>query len=485
MPSTESHTTANHHDAFAPDDLEAAGAGGPVEDPGYVTPTDPRTAAALEHWQDLKFGLIVHWGLYTHLGQAGSWSLCRENTGAFMEMNEDFTGTEAEWNTHYYQSRHTFSGQDYDPEEWASTARAAGMRYLVFTTKHHDGFAMYDTKYSALKSTAEDCALGRDVVRETFDAFRAQGLETGVYYSKPDWGHPSYWDKGREITDRWSNVSAETEPEHWRPFVEYTHRQVEELLTGYGEVNVLWLDGGWCRAPHEPIAMDALADRARELQPDILVVDRSVHGRNENYRTPEQELPDELLPYPWESCITFTRAWCSFAPEEPTKPVGDAIANLVTIIARGGNYLLGVGPDASGAMSSHIRRGLEAIGTWVSAHESAIYGTRALQAEPQLGGAVAARAEGDWFATRSEGALNLFYLPEDVRQLDHDHPQHLLPGGELRISSADLPAGDLTATVLDGGAGVPLTRDDEGVVLQLPAVPLRWAACVRIERARP
>ena len=113
------------------------------------------------------------------------------------------------------------------------------------------------------------------------------------------------------------------------------------------------------------------------------------------------------------------------------------------------------------------------------------YGTRALQAEPQLGGAVAARAEGDWFATRSEGALNLFYLPEDVRQLDHDHPQHLLPGGELRISSADLPAGDLTATVLDGGAGVPLTRDDEGVVLQLPAVPLRWAACVRIERARP
>src|SRR5699024_12183869 len=96
-----------------------------------------------------------------------------------------------------------------------------------------------------------------------------------------------------EITDRWANVDAGTEPEHWRPFVEYTHRQVEELLTGYGEVNVLWLDGGWCRAPREPIAMDALADRARELQPDILVVDRTVHGHNENYRTPEQELPDE------------------------------------------------------------------------------------------------------------------------------------------------------------------------------------------------
>src|SRR5699024_6313438 len=102
-------------------------------------------------------------------------------------------------------------------------------------------------------------------------------------------------------------------------------------------------------------------------------------------------------------------------------------SNLVTIIARGGNYLLGVGPDATGAMSSHIKRGLEAIGTWVSVHESAIYGTRALQAEPQLEGAA---AEGAWLATRSDGALNLFHLPEDIRQLDHDHPQRLLPGGE-------------------------------------------------------
>src|SRR5699024_9169422 len=146
------------------------------------------------------------------------------------------------------------------------------------------------------------------------------------------------------------------EPEHWRPFVEYTHRQVEELLTGYGEVNVLWLDGGWCCAPREPIAMDALADRARELQPDNLVVDHTVHRHTENYRTSEHELPDERLPYPRQSCITFSHSWCSFAPKEPTKPVGDALANPVTIIARGGNFLLGAGRDATGAMSSHIKR---------------------------------------------------------------------------------------------------------------------------------
>lgn len=464
-------------DDFAPDELEAAGAGGPVEDTGYVMPTDPRTISALEHWQDLKFGLIVHWGLYTHLNREGSWSLCRENVAPFMYMNEGFEGTEAEWNSHYYESRHTFSGHDYDPAEWATTAKAAGMKYLVFTTKHHDGFAMFDTAFSSLKSTSEDCALGRDVVRETFDAFRAEGLETGVYYSKPDWGHPSYWDKGKEIPDRWSNTDPAAEPEKWRPFVEYTHRQVEELLTNYGDVNVLWLDGGWCRAPREPIAMDRLADRARELQPDILVVDRTVHGRNENYRTPEQELPDELLPYPWESCITFTRAWCSTRPEEPTKPVGDAISNLVQIIARGGNYLLGVGPDATGAMSSHIKRGLEAIGTWVDVHADAVYGTRALETDPAV---ESTAGEGTWHATRKDGSLNLFWLPADARTLDHDDAERLLPAGTITVRSDVLPSGDLTATVLEGAVPVAATREGDAVRLELPAVPVRYAGCVQI-----
>src|SRR5699024_8049018 len=118
MPSPVSPAPSDQHREFTPDDLEAAGASGPVRDPGYVAPTDPRAVAALEHCHDLQFGLIVHCGLYTHLGHAGSWSLCRENTAAFMEMNEDFTSTEAEWNTYYYQSPHTFAGKYYDPEDW-------------------------------------------------------------------------------------------------------------------------------------------------------------------------------------------------------------------------------------------------------------------------------------------------------------------------------------------------------------------------------
>src|SRR5699024_12613224 len=109
---------ADHPGEATPDDLAAAGASGPVREPGYVAPTDPRAVAALEHWHDLKFGPIVHWGLYTHLGQAGPWSLCRENSGAFMEMNEDLTGTEAEWNTYYDQASNTRHGQDNETDEW-------------------------------------------------------------------------------------------------------------------------------------------------------------------------------------------------------------------------------------------------------------------------------------------------------------------------------------------------------------------------------
>ena len=188
------------HD-FTADDLEAAGALGGSPDPGYIRPEDPRTQAALEHWQDLKVGVIIHWGLYSAIGQGGSWSLHRERLGEFTDPPEHFTGTDAEYHDWYYDQRRTFRGAEYDPAEWARACSDAGMRYLVFTTKHHDGFSMYDTAYSNLKSTAEDSALGRDVFGETVEAFRAEGLETGVYFSKADWAHPGYWDRARPVKE--------------------------------------------------------------------------------------------------------------------------------------------------------------------------------------------------------------------------------------------------------------------------------------------
>ena len=259
------------HD-FTADDLEAAGALGGSADPGYIRPEDPRTQAALEHWQDLKVGVIIHWGLYSSIGQGGSWSLHRERLGEFTDPPEHFTGTDAEYHDWYYDQRRTFHGAEYDPVEWARACAEAGMRYLVFTAKHHDGFAMYDTAYSNLKSTAEDAALGRDVFGATVEAFRAEGLETGVYFSKADWAHPGYWDRALPVKDRFHNYDIAERPQAWQQFVDFTQAQIEELLTRYGTMNVLWLDAGWVREPNEPIGIDRIAERARELQPDILVV---------------------------------------------------------------------------------------------------------------------------------------------------------------------------------------------------------------------
>lgn len=360
---------------FTPDNMAAAGAVGAVVDEGYVWPEDPRTRAALEHWRSLKFGVIMHWGLYSMMGQDGSWSLCRENKGTFMDPPASWTGSLDDYAAHYRELRREFSGQDYRAADWSAACARAGMKYLVFTSKHHDGFSMYDTAESDYKSTAPDVPLGRDILRETFDAFRAEGLETGVYFSKADWAHPNYWKSDAKSVDRFHNYDIAEDPESWDSFVQFTQRQIDELLTNYGDINVLWLDAGWVKAPEEPIGIDAIAENARRRQPDILVVDRVVHGVNENYRTPEQEVPAETLDYPWESCITLTPGWCSMRPEEVTRPVHQIIETLATIVSRGGNYLLGIGPDATGALSSHIVAALEEVGAWMDVNSEAIYDT--------------------------------------------------------------------------------------------------------------
>lgn len=363
------------HD-FTADNLEAAGALRPAPDPGYQLSNDPLVRENLEHWQDQRVGVIIHWGIYTSIRQGGSWSLHRDHLGDFTDPPQEFTGSDAEYHTWYNDQARTMKGHDFDAAEWARVCREAGMRYVVFTTKHHDGFALYDTKFSNFKSTAEDAGLGRDIVREVTEAFRAEGLDIGLYFSKADWNHPCYWDRSRPLSDRFHNYSIEDEPKRWQRFVDYTYDQIEELLSNYGEVKVLWLDAGWVRAPEEPIGMDDIANRARELQPGILVVDREVHGPNEDYRTPEQAIPDRVPDYPWESCITLTRTWCCERPNDPAKPLVDVLADLVQIVGRGGNYLIGIGPDETGAMSGPVRQRLAELGAWLDTNGDAIYGTR-------------------------------------------------------------------------------------------------------------
>ncbi|MFD5452091.1 alpha-L-fucosidase [Streptomyces sp. NPDC127100] len=444
---TEQAAGHGEQHGFTAGTLTAAGAPTAVPDPGYQWPADPRTRAALEHWRDLKVGVIIHWGIYSAIGQGESWSLHRERLGDFTDPPAGWSGTDAEYHTWYAGQARTFRGEDYDPAEWARMCAGAGLRYLVLTSKHHDGFALYDTDHSNFKSTAEDCGLRRDIVAETFDAFRAEGLETGVYFSKADWNHPGYWDRARPIRDRYHNYDITEKPEKWRSFVDFTHRQIEELLTRYGRLNVLWLDAGWVREPEEPIGIDTIAERARALQPDILVVDREVHGPNENYRTPEQELPDTRLDHPWESCITMTRSWCSEAPDDPAKPIGEIAANLVRIVARGGNYLIGVGPDATGRVSRHVAERMRELGAILGTIGHAVYGSR--PADPGL------TADGslEWHLTSPAGdpgtvhAIGLYpdgaAVPSTLRVTGNGHDITLdVPAGpDPHVVAVEVPLG--------------------------------------------
>ena len=351
-----------------PAELEAAGALGGSEDPGYQWPTDPLVVKNLKHWQDLTFGVIVHWGIYSAIGQGGSWSLHRDDLGWFTDKAPQFPGDpndDAGYQDWYYDQAKTFRGEDFDASEWAHACADAGLTYCVFTTKHHDGFCMYDSGYTNLKATSESSGLRRDILREVVDAFRGAGLETGAYFSKADWSHACYWVRSKRIHDRFHNYDLEAQPERWQRFVDFTMDQITEILSNYGPMNVLWLDAGWVSTPEEPIGIDDIATRAREIQPGIIVVDRAVHGPHENYRTPEQEIPEDILDYPWEACLTLTKEWCSLSPDDPAKPTSLIIANLIKIVSRGGNYLLGIGPDATGHMPDSVRRGLREIGGWM------------------------------------------------------------------------------------------------------------------------
>ncbi|MEJ2594123.1 MAG: alpha-L-fucosidase [bacterium] len=295
----------------------------------YVPERDPLVMEKLEEWQNLKFGLLMHWGPYSQWGIVESWSICAEDYGWCRRNMDDYTA----YKSAYEKLPETFNPVHFNPENWAKAAHAAGMKYVIFTTKHHDGFCMYDSKYTDYKITSEVVPFHTnpraDIAGEIFNAFRNEGFWTGAYFSKPDWHSDDYWWPNFATPDRNVNYDPEVYPERWERFVTYTHNQILELMSGYGPMDILWLDGGWVqklspenikerylqeletsptgfvkrRFESQDIQMDELVSRCRELQPGLIVVDRAVAGKNQNYLTPENHVPGKTLPYPWESCI--------------------------------------------------------------------------------------------------------------------------------------------------------------------------------------
>ncbi len=413
----------------------------------YHWPSDPEVSAKLKEWQDWKFGVIIHWGPYSEWGIVESWSLCPEDE-PWCERRGPYA---ADYNTYvqeYEKIRHSFNPIKFQPDKWAEACARAGMKYLVFTTKHHDGFCMFDSKHTQYKITDSmsifSVRTGSNIALEVFTAFREQGMGIGVYFSKPDWHNRDYWWPYFPVFDRNVNYDPKKYPEKWNNFKQFTFNQLEELMTGYGDVDILWLDGGWVRpegtltAETRPwlgknqwiqdINMPAIAKMARKHQPGLLLVDRTVHGEFENYRTPEQQIPVLKPDYPWESCITLGDSWYSTGPGERYKSATWAIHTLVKIVAKGGNFLLGIGPDKTGDMVLEVYDRLASIGHWMEVNAEAIYKTKPL----------APYESGKWCFTQSkEGKTNYaFYLKDE----DEAFPETLeLPaefikdGGELKI----------------------------------------------------
>jgi len=355
----------------------------------YEWPSDPEVKASLEKWRDQKFGMIIHWGLYAVPGIIESWELCSEDW-----IERDSTSSYDEYKKWYWGLNSQFNPVKFNPEQWAQAAKDAGMRYVVFTTKHHDGFSMFDTHYS-------DFSIARgpfknnpraDVAKYVFDAFRKQNFLIGAYYSKPDWHSEYFWWPKYATPDRNVNYDIRKHSWRWNKFKEFAYNQIGELMTNYGKIDILWLDGGWVRpletvndevrswgaaipAWSQDIDIPKIAKMSREKQPGLLIVDRTVHGPYENYQTPEQRIPATRLEVPWESCITLGGAW-GYVPNDKFKSAREVIHLLTQVVAKGGNLLLGVGPDAQGLFSDLQIQRLKEIGAWLSKNGAAIYDTR-------------------------------------------------------------------------------------------------------------
>ncbi len=400
------------------------------EDERYVPETDPLVLEKLDQWQDIKFGLLMHWGAYSQWGIVESWSICPEDYGWCERKKGSNPGNYTEYVKEYEGLKNTFNPVKFDPAKWAKAAKSAGMRYMVFTTKHHDGFSMFDSQYTDYKVTDPDCPFSThpkaNITKELFNAFRAEDMWVGAYFSKPDWNHKNYWDPYFPPFDRNVNYDPALYPEKWEKYVQFTHNQLLELLTDYGKVDIIWLDGGWVkkrdqqnleenytekftenkaangfikhRMVSQDIRMDELVDKARQKQPGLIVVDRAVYGKNQNYLTPENRVPEKELPYPWESCIISGGGW-SYTPDAKYMSGHQGVQMLVDIVAKGGNLLLNIAPSPEGEWQAGAYRLLKDYEKWMAINDEAIYNTQAL----------APYKEGNICMTQKENGNAYFY----------------------------------------------------------------------------
>ena len=344
----------------------------------------------LEWFMDQRFGIFFHWGPYCQWDCCESWPLVPDDPWARpdgMRCWEERGRDLGRFQRDYWDLPRTFNPTDFDPDAWAEAAAAAGMRYVTFTTKHHDGFCMFDTATTDYRITHPSYPFHAhpraNIAREVFEAFRRRNLAISCYFSKSDWRSPHYWSPSWPAQTRNPNYDTRENPEIWERFVQFVHAQVRELMTNYGPVDLLWLDGGQVNAANgQDIRMADMAAMARALQPGLIVADRTVGGDFEDFITPEHQIPDTPLDTPWESCLTLGTSW-KFVEGEVFRPAHEVIRMLAETASKGGNLLLGFGPDPQGRLPAGAVQRLREVGRWMDAAGEAIHGTRPI---PPYGG---------------------------------------------------------------------------------------------------
>ena len=339
---------------------------------GYVWPTEQAVLDNLDRWRDMKFGVLFHWGLYSVAGICESWPICSEDE-EWIPRNKDMHYEEfKKW---YWGLSKEFNPTRFSPEQWAEVMQDAGMKYMVFTTKHHDGFCMFDSKYTdfSIANFAFKNHPKKDVARHVFDAFRQKGFMIGCYFSKPDWHCEWFWNPYFATPNRGINYRKDKHPDWWEKYQKFTTDQLDELTSNYGKLDILWLDGGWVTG--DDVNLDRVLEKARQTHPGLISVDRSIRGKNENYQTPERSIPEKQLSHPWESCITLSYSW-GWIPEIAFKSPNEVLALLAEITAKGGCLLLGVGPTPQGLIQPEVETCLRQVGKWLDKNGQAIYSTR-------------------------------------------------------------------------------------------------------------
>lgn len=418
----------------------------------------PDAASRMQWWSEARFGMFIHWGLYSQWG-------CH-----YPGTNGDLLNGSSEHMmrhlliplTNYAKIADVFNPTNFNADQWVGIAKDAGMKYIVITTKHHDGFAMFNSPssdYNIVKRTPWH----RDPIKELADACRRQGLKLGVYYSLGrDWEDPDVPTRDGYRSNTW-DYPDESKKNFARYFERKVKPQITELLTQYGPVAVVWFD-----TPEKISGAESreLADLIHKLQPDCIINSR-VGNRLGDYGVKEQTIPGTGDTQPWETCMTLNRHWGYFLGDEEWKPAKMCVTNLVDIVSKGGNYLLNVGPTGEGIIPQGAVEDLKQVGVWMRANGESIYGTVPCPVKPPSWGRITQKGDVLYlhvFQWPGNGTLTIAGLQSDGKTAVLLAEKNRAAGADA-VTPLKVEAGPAGVTI-SGLPSKPLDPFDTVVVLQ-------------------